>query len=75
MDALTQADLGELCGWVSANDASWPERIRKHFERLIVQHFDLLKDTKRASETLMAMKLAMGLIPSSERGSQVLEKH
>lgn len=75
MDALTRADLDELCGWVSAQGDAWPERMRGHFDLLVAQHLELLKDAKRASDTLLAMKLAMGLIPKSERGSQLLQKH
>lgn len=75
MEALTRADLDELIEWVTVNSSMWPTRIKGHFERLVAQHLELLKESKRASETLLAMKLAMGLIPSSERGSQILQKH
>jgi hypothetical protein len=67
--ALSQAEYEILYTWSCSVD----EPVRSLQIRLLNLYKDLAHDQRKAAEMLKAMRLAMGLIPKSERGLQILE--
>ncbi len=72
--ALTHAEFDALKAFIDANKDKWPEPIRSLFERLIHLYQSLAKDKKKAADVLTTLRMAMGTIPTSERGKQLLEQ-
>ena len=74
-NALTQAEFEELRTWSETNGGAWPEQIQASLQRLFAVYQSLAHDKKKAADVLKTLRMAMGLEPKSERGSQALEKN
>jgi hypothetical protein len=74
-DALTWSEFELLSSWKKENEHAWTDDVRAALERLMALYLKLTKDRKAASDTLRSLWMAMGIIPKSERGAQLLEKN
>jgi hypothetical protein len=72
--ALTQTEFEVLKAWIDHNKGEWPVSVRTILERLIALYAQLAGDKRKANEVLITLKMAMGIIPTSERGKQLLSK-
>jgi hypothetical protein len=72
--ALTHAELDELSAFFDANKTEWPESICVILGRLIALYLTLINARKKAGDILKTLRMAMGILPTSERGKQLLAK-
>jgi len=72
--ALTSPEFDALKAWIDENKAVWPEPIQALLGRLIALYQKLANDKSNASDVLKTLRMAMGIVPTSERGKQLLEK-
>lgn len=73
--ALTQAELDDLKAFLGERKADWPAGIYATMERLIALYLTLINAKNKAGDLLKTLRMAMGIIPKSERGKQLLSKH
>lgn len=72
MEAVTQAEYEQVKSWLASKPAGLPEALRLILERLLNQYLWLLRGATRARDTLQMLRIAMGFIPKSERGRQLV---
>jgi hypothetical protein len=72
MEAVTEAEFDQVKAWLASQPVGLPEPLRLVIERLLLQYLWLLKSAARAKETLRTLRVAMGFIPKSERGAQLI---
>jgi hypothetical protein len=72
--ALTQAEIDELSAFFDDHRTVLPERICANLGRLIALYLTLINAKKKAGDILTTLRMAMGIIPTSERGKQLLSK-
>jgi hypothetical protein len=65
--AVSKQELMGLMSWVKAVE-NMPAEIRTGFKRLFAVYSSLSQGSARAKRTLTALRMAMGIIPKSERG-------
>jgi hypothetical protein len=70
--ALTQAEFDELRAYVTEHKDVWPSHITQLLERLLALYRTLAQDKRKAAEVVKTLRMAMGIIPKSERGAQLL---
>jgi hypothetical protein len=81
LKALTKVELEELAAWMSHHPGDLPESVAGLLMRMIAVYSDLTsRGDVRAKQTLHQLRMAMGIVPKSEKGSQILgqgtsEKH
>src|SRR5262249_2248344 len=74
-DALTRDELDLLETWFRDHETSLPPEVRAVQERMMALYRAAAKSKRAAAETLLALRMAMGIVPKSERGAQLFEKN
>ena len=72
--ALTQAEIDDVKAFLEGNDHDWPDGIHAILGRLIALYVMLANAKKKSGDILRTLRMAMGIIPTSERGKQLLTK-
>lgn len=70
--ALSQAEIAEVSAYIEMHKAQWPAHIAQMLERLLALYRTLAGNERKSREVLKTLRMAMGIIPTSERGSQLL---
>jgi hypothetical protein len=68
--AVSKQELMGLMTWVKEAE-SVPTEVRSGFKRVLAVYSNLSQGPARAKRTLTALRLAMGIIPKSERGKSL----
>lgn len=71
---LSRDEFAFLRTWMAANPAALPAEVRTLMSRVCELYHRLATDKAASRDVLRTLQMAMGLIPTSERGSQLLEK-
>lgn len=72
---LTQKEFTELETWLSSHKEEMPASIGAIISRMMALYLVLAKAQAKSKDILSQLRMAMGLIPKSEKGSQLSEKH
>src|SRR5579862_8694876 len=70
LTALSRQELDEVRGWISSAGDGVPENVRASVVRMIAVYASMGLGKKRADQTLIQLRQAMGIVPKSERGKQ-----
>ncbi len=69
--ALSPAEFEELSLWMKSQNMEISTRVKSLIIRLCSSYEALLLNQKNSSQLLKSLRIAMGIIPSSEKGSQL----
>ena len=67
-DILNKEELGQIKSWLDEEQNQVPEPVASHLQRLLKVYLNLSQSSKKAKQTLMLLRQAMGLVPKSEKG-------
>ncbi len=68
--AISKQELGTLIAWLTHSEIIFPDGVLGLLKRMLAVYSSLSQSEKRAKQTLMQLRQAMGLIPKSERGGR-----
>ena len=71
MTAINKQDLDKVKDWLADTNNQVPSGISDILKRIVAGYLNLNFGILRAKQTLVELRRAMGLIPKSERGSQL----
>jgi len=71
--AVSKQELETLITWIEGADNVLPDKIQIIIERITAVYSNLSQSAAQAKRTLVQLRLAMGFLPKSERGSS--QKH
>jgi hypothetical protein len=72
--ALSADEFAALKTWVAENKQALPSPIGAMIERMIALYAKLASEKKNTSDVVRTLRMAMGIIPTSERGKQLLDE-
>ena len=75
ISAPDQEDYQALRTWFEENRSELPEKISRSLEAVIALYQSLSLEKEKSRDILRSMRLAMGLIPKSEKGSLLTKQH
>lgn len=67
--ALNTEEYSEIHSWLEANSKLLPQKIEENIKNLLGMYSKLASSTQSQSKTLKQLRLAMGIIAKSEKGS------
>ena len=68
--AISKQDLLKLIAWLTDSKIIFPDGILDLLKRMTAVYSSFTQSEKRAKQTLLQLRMAMGFIPKSERGKQ-----
>jgi len=68
--AISKQELGKLIAWLTDSRIVFPEGVLELLRRMCAVYSSLAQGEKRAKQTLVQLRQAMGFVPKSERGGQ-----
>lgn len=72
MTAPTREEFNDIVKWVDTSEGEIPSGIFDTLKKVISVYSSLNQGMSKAKGTLSALRVAMGIIPKSEKGSQLL---
>ena len=67
-EILNKEELSQIKSWLDEEQDQIPEPVASHLQRLLKVYISLSQSSKKAKQTLMLLRQAMGLVPKSEKG-------
>lgn len=68
---LSQSEFEEIKDWLAGHQDAMPAHTLALFRRLMAVYEALAHKSRQASQTLQTLRTLMGILPSSEKGSQL----
>lgn len=74
MTAPTKEEFNDIVNWIASAEKVIPSGIFTTLKKIVAVYSSLNQGIKRAKGTLNALRTAMGILPKSEKGSQLLSQ-